>query len=45
MWEPDPMVWIAEMMKDLQQEIRLLKEGRIQDIRDNTPPLGNQERA
>lgn len=45
MQEPNPMIQIAEMMKDLQQEIHLLKEGRTQEIRDNTPPLVNQERA
>ena len=26
--ELDPMAWMAKMMKDLQQEICLLKEGR-----------------
>ena len=26
--EPDPMVWMVEIMKDLQQEIHLLKEER-----------------
>ena len=41
MREPDPMIQIAEMMKDLQQEIRLLKEGGTQEIRDNTPSLVN----
>ena len=43
--ELDPMAQMAEMMKDLQQEIHLLKEGRSQEIRDNAPPLVNQERA
>ena len=28
MREPDPMVQMAEMVKDLQQEVRLFKEGR-----------------
>ena len=31
------MVWMVEMMKDLQQEIRLIKEERTQEIRDNAP--------
>ena len=39
------MVQMVEMIKDLQQEIRLLKEGRTQEIRDNAPPLVNQERV
>ena len=43
--ELDLMAWMAEMMKDLQQEIYLLKEGRTQEIRDNAPPMVNQERA
>ena len=42
--ELDPMARMAKMMKDLQQEIRLLKEGRTQEIRDNAPPMVNQER-
>ena len=43
--ELDPMARIAEMMKDLQQKIHLLKEGRTQEIWDNALPLVNQERA
>ena len=39
------MVQMVEMTKDLHQEIRLLKEGRTQEIRDNTPPLVNRERV
>ena len=39
------MVQMVEMTKDLHQQIRLLKEGRTQEIRDNTPPLVNQERV
>ena len=39
------MARMAEMLKDLQQEIRLLKEGKTQEIRDNTPPMVNQNRA
>ena len=33
------MARMTEMLKDLQQEIRLLKESRIQKIRDNVPPM------
>ena len=43
--EPDPMARMAEMLKNLQQEIRLLKEGRTQEIRDNVPFVVNQDRA
>ena len=43
--ELDPMARMTEMMKDLQQEICLLKEGRTQEIRDNAPPMVNQEKA
>ena len=39
--EPDPVARMAEMLKDLQQEIHLLKEGRTQEIRDNVPPVVN----
>lgn len=38
------MVWMMEMMKDLQQEIGLLKEGRTQEVRDNDSQLVNKER-
>ena len=43
--ELDLMAQMAEMLKDLQQEIRLLKEGKTQEIRDNAPPMVNQDRA
>ena len=43
--EPDPVARIVEMLKYLQQEIYLLKEGRTQEIRDDVPPMVNQERA
>ena len=43
--EPDPVARMAEMLKDLQQEIRLLKESRTQEIRDNVPPVVNQDKA
>ena len=44
-YEPDPVAPIAEMLKDLQQGICLLKEGRTQEIRDNVPPMVNQDSA
>ena len=43
--EPDPVARMVEMLKDLQQEICLFKEGRTQEIRDNVPPVVNQDRA
>ena len=33
------MARMTETLKDLQQEIFLLKESRIQEIRDNVPPM------
>ena len=36
---------MAEMVKDLQQEIFHLKEGKTQKIKDNVPPMVNQDRA
>ena len=39
--ESDPVAQMAEMLKDLQQEIRLLKKGRTQEIRDNVPLVVN----
>ena len=42
--EPDPMARMTAMLKDLEQEVRLLKEGRTQEIRDNVPPVGNQDK-
>ena len=39
------MARMAEMLKDLQQEIRLLKESRTQEIKDNVPPVVNQDKA
>ena len=33
------------MLKDLKQEVRLLKEGKTQEIKDNVPPVGNQDRT
>ena len=43
--ESDPVAQMAEMLKDLQQEIRLLKKGRTQEIRDNVPFVVNQDKA
>ena len=36
---------MAAMLKDLQQEVCLLKEGKKQEVRDNVPPVGNQDRT
>ena len=33
------------MLKDLQQEVHLLKEGKMQEVRNNAPPVGNQDRT
>ena len=41
--EPDIMAGMTTMLKDLEQEVRLLKEGRTQEIRDNIPPTGHQD--
>ena len=43
--EPDPVARMTAMLKDLQQEVRLLKEGKTQEVRDNAPPVGNQDRT
>ena len=43
--EPNPVARMAEMLKDLQQEIRLLKKCRTQEIRDKVPLVVNQDRA
>ena len=43
--EPNPVSRMTVMLKDLEQEVRLLKEGRTQEIRDNVPPIGNQDRT
>ena len=39
------MARMTTMLKDLQQEVRLLKEGKTQVVRDNAPPVGNQDRT
>ena len=39
------MARMTEMLKDLQQELHLLKEGKTQEIRDNVPPAVNQDMA
>ena len=41
--EPDLVARMTAMLKDLEQEVRLLKEGRTQEIRDNVPPTGHQD--
>ena len=41
----DHVAQMAEVLKDLQQEICLLKESKTQEIRDNIPHVVNQERA
>ena len=43
--EPDPVARMTAMLKDLQQEVRHLKEGKTQEDRDNAPPVGNQDRT
>ena len=35
--EPDPMDRMIVMLKDLQQEVRLLKEGKTQEIKTMLP--------
>ena len=39
------MARMTAMLKDLEQEVCFLKEGRTQEIRDNVPPVGNQDRT
>ena len=41
--EPNLMARMTAMLKDLEQEVRLLKKGRTQEIRDNVPPTGHQD--
>ena len=43
--EPDLIARMIAMLKDLEQEVRLLKKGRTQEIRVNVPPMGNQDRT
>ena len=43
--ESDPMARMTAMLKDLEQEVRFFKEGMTQEIRDNNPPVGNQDRT
>ena len=46
--EPNPVARMTAMLTDLQQEVCLLKEGKTQEVRDNTPPpppVGNQDRT
>ena len=35
--EPDPVAQMIAMLKDFQREVRLLKKGKTQEVRDNTP--------
>ena len=35
--EPDPATRMIAMLKDLQQEVCFLKEGKTQEVRDNAP--------
>ena len=37
------MARMTVILKDLEQEVHFLKEGRTQEIRDNVPPAGNQD--
>ena len=37
------MARMTVMLKDLEQEVRLLKEGRTQEIKDNVLPTGHQD--
>ena len=39
------MARMTTMLKDLKQEVRLLKEGKTQEIRDNVPLVGNQDKT
>ena len=39
------MARMTTMLKDLEQEVHLLKEGSTQEIWDNVPPIGNQDRT
>ena len=39
------MARMTAMLKDLQQKVRHLKEGKTQEVRDNVPLVGNQDRT
>ena len=39
------MTQMTAILKDLQREVRLLKEGKTQEVRNNAPPVGNQDRT
>ena len=43
--EPDLVAQMTAMLKDLQQKVRHLNEGKTQEVRDNVPPVGNQDRT
>ena len=36
---------MTAILKDLQREVRLLKEGKTQEVRNNAPPMGNQDKT
>ena len=36
---------MTAILKDLQREVRLLKEGKMQEVRNNAPHVGNQDRT
>ena len=36
---------MTAILKDLQREVRLLKEGKTQEVRNNAPLVGNQDRT
>ena len=39
------MARMTATLKDLQQKVRLLKKGKTQEVRDNAPSMGNQDRT
>ena len=39
------MARMIAMLKDLKREVHILKEGRTQEIKDNVPPVGNQDKT
>ena len=43
--EPDPVAQMTAILKDLQREVRLLKECKTQEVRNNAPLVGNQDRT
>ena len=43
--EPDAVARMTAMLKDLQQKVHHLKEGKMQEVKDNVPLVGNQDRT